>query len=415
MSKHPIKAEALQHPRDLSGLAIDKSARASRGRKRRGLLPRLLFLALLAGGGVAGWFWWQNQPLPVATSTVSMVFPSQAVTILNATGYVVAQRKASVASKATGRLEWLGVLEGSKVRAGELIARLENRDTQAMRDLSAANVKVAEANLGQGRAELLESELVFRRAETLLAKKLISEAEYDRAVARLAKARAALAGFEAAVAVAKANLRISDVAVDQTLIRAPFDGVVLTRNANEGDTITPFSQAVDTKGAVVTVADMDTLEVEVDVAESSYLEIKVGNPVEIQLDAIPGQRFNGIVSRMVPTIDRAKASTLVKIRFLHPDPRILPNMSARAAFLSREVTDAEQKAIAAVPKEAIVNMAGGPQVYVVDDGRVRLEKVELGASIGEQVEVRGLVAGTTVILHPPPGLRNGRAVVPEAK
>lgn len=415
MSKHPNQAEELQDCRDLSGLAIERRARASRRSWGHGALVNLYVFALLAGGGVAGWFWWQNKPLPVATASVTIVFPSQAVTILNATGYVVAQRKASVASKATGRLEWLGVLEGSKVQAGELIARLENRDTQAMRDLAAANVEVAKANLGQGQAELLESELVFKRAETLLGKKLISESEYDSAVARLAKAHAALAGFEAAVAVAKANLRISDVALDQTLIRAPFDGVVLTRNANEGDTITPFSQAVDTKGAVVTVADMATLEVEVDVTESSYLKIKVGQPVEIQLDAIPGERFQGVVSRMVPTFDRAKASTLVKVRFLHPDSRILPDMSARAAFLSHEVADSDQKSVAVVPTQAIVNVAGTPQVYVADDGKAQLEKVELGARVGEQVEIRGLAAGTRVILDPPLGLRSGRAIVPEAK
>lgn len=415
MNADRTPADNLQGRSDLSDLSIDRRPASSRRGRARGLISRSLLILALVGAGTGGWLWWQNQPLPVATATVSMVYPSQAVTVLNATGYVVAQRKASVASKATGRLEWLGVLEGSKVRAGELIARLENRDTQAMRDLAAANVEVAKANLGQGRAELLEAELVFRRAETLLSKKLISESEYDSAVARLAKARAALTGYEAAVTVAEANLRISDAALDQTLIRAPFDGVVLTRNANEGDTITPFSQAVDTKGAVVTVADMDTLEVEVDVAESAYLQIKVGQPVEIQLDAMPGQRFEGVVSRMVPTVDRAKASTLVKIRFLHPDSRILPDMSARAAFLSRPITAAEQQAVATVPQQAVVDVAGALEIYVVVDGRAQREEAELGRRIGDLVEIRDLAVGTRVILSPPAGLHSGRAVVLEAK
>lgn len=386
-------------------------------RRRRGrtILMRLLLLAVLAGVGSAIWVWRQHAPLAVEMATVSTVYPSQALTILNATGYVVAQRKASVASKATGRLEWLGVLEGSEVRAGEVIARLENGDTQAMRDLAAANVQVAEANLDQGRADLLEAELAFKRSKTLDTKKLISAQAHDSAVARLAKAEAALAGYKAAVAVAEANLRVSEVALGQTIIRAPFDGVVLTRNANVGDTITPFSQAVDTKGAVVTIADMDTLEVEVDVAEASFLSINVGQPVEIQLEAIPGQRFDGVVNRMVPTVDRSKASTLVKIRFVKRDPRILPDMSARASFLARELTEAERKPVLAVPAAAVFEGGGKKQVYVVEDGQARLRGVELGEKVGEQIEVRGLPAGTRVVVQPLKGLADGRAVKQEAK
>jgi RND family efflux transporter MFP subunit len=346
---------------------------------------------------------------------VSPVSPSQALTLLNATGYVVAQRKAAVASKATGRLEWLGVLEGSEVRAGEVIARLENRDTQAMRDLAAANVQVAEANLDQGKADLLEAELAFRRSKALDEKKLVSAQAHDSAFARLAKAQAALAGYKAAIAVADANLRVAEVSLDQTLIRAPFDGVVLTRNANVGDTITPFSQAVDTRGAVVTIADMNTLEVEVDVAESSYLSVRVGQPVEIQLDAIPGERFDGVVSRMVPTVDRAKASTLVKISLVRPDPRILPEMSARAAFLERAVTKAEREPVLAIPVAAIVEADGRKQVYVEADGKVRLQPVDLGVTIGDQIEVQGLATGTRVVIRPPEGLVSGRAVTEEEK
>jgi RND family efflux transporter MFP subunit len=376
---------------------------------------RILLLAALGGIGVAAWGWYQHAPVAVETAVVSTVYPSQALTVLNATGYVVAQRKASVASKATGRLEWLGVLEGSDVRAGEVIARLENLDTQAMRDLAAANVQVAEANLDQGKADLLEAELAFSRSKALDQKKLVSAQAHDSAVARLAKAQAALAGYKAAVSVAKANLRVSEVALGQTVIRAPFDGVVLTRNANVGDTITPFSQAVDTKGAVVTIADMNTLEVEVDVAEASYLSIHVGQPVEIQLEAIPGQRFDGIVNRMVPTVDRAKASTLVKIRFVKRDPRILPDMSARAAFLERELTDAERKPVLAVPAAAVFEAGGKKQVYVIEEGEARLRAVETGEALGGQIEVRGLSAGTRVIVQPPENLTDGRAVKQEPK
>jgi RND family efflux transporter MFP subunit len=395
---------------DLSALAIDRSAGSRRRRQLRRILVRILLLAVLVGVGVATWVWRRHAQIVVETAVVYSVYPSQALTLLNATGYVVAQRKASVASKATGRLEWLGVLEGSKVHEGEVIARLESSDTQAMRDQAAANVQVAEANLAQGRAELTQAEISFRRSEALGEKNIISDSTRESAEARLAKARAAFAGYEAAIAAAQANLRVSEVAVSQTLIRAPFDGVVLTRHANVGDTITPFSQAVDTKGAVVTIADMDSLEVEADVAESSYLSIHLGQPVEIQLDAIPGERFEGVVSRMVPTVDRAKASTLVKIRFAQRDSRMLPDMSAKVAFLEREVAESERKPVLAVPMAALVEVDGRQQVYVVENGRARLQSVDLGMKVGDQIEVRDLNAGTRVVVRPPENIVDGRAV-----
>jgi RND family efflux transporter MFP subunit len=400
---------------DLSALAIDRSAGSRRRRQLRRILGRVLLLAMLVGIAVATWAWRRHVQITVETAAVYSVYPSQALTLLNATGYVVAQRKASVASKATGRLEWLGVLEGSKVHAGEVIARLESSDTQALRDQAAANVHVAEANLAQGQAELTQAEIAFRRSEALSEKNIISESMRENAGERLAKARAGFAGYGAAIAAAQANLRVSDVAVDQTLIRAPFDGVVLTRHANVGDTITPFSQAVDTKGAVVTIADMDSLEVEADVAESSYLSIHVEQPVEIQLDAIPGERFEGMVSRIVPTVDRAKASTLVKIRFVQRDSRMLPDMSAKVAFLEREVAESERKPVLAVPTAAVLDVDGEQHVYVVEDGKARLRRVDLGAKVGDLIEVRNLKAATRVVIGPPEDIVDGRAVRQAAK
>lgn len=400
---------------DLSALAIDRSADSRRRRQLRRILMRVLLLAMIVGIGVATWVWRRHAQIVVETAVVYSVYPSQALTLLNATGYVVAQRKASVASKATGRLEWLGVLEGSKVHEGEVIARLESNDTLAMRDQAAANVQVAEANLAQGRAELTQAEIAFRRSEALGEKNIISDSMRESAEARLAKARAAFAGYGAAIAAAQANLRVSEVAVGQTLIRAPFDGVVLTRHANVGDTITPFSQAVDTKGAVVTIADMDSLEVEADVAESSYLSIHVGQPVEIQLDAIPGERFEGVVSRMVPTVDRAKASTLVKIRFAQRDARMLPDMSSKVAFLERKVAESERKPVLAVPMAAVFEAGGQQHVYVIENGKARLRRVDLGAKVGDQIEVRDLNAGTRVVVRPPEDLVDGHAVKQAAK
>ena len=191
---------------------------------------------------------------------------------------------------------------------------------------------VARANLEQARAEAREAEANLARSKDLAEKNYISGSTLDSAIARADKARAAVRSGEAALNAAQANLKAAEVALDQTLIRAPFDGVVLTKSANVGDNITPFSSAADTKGAVVTIADMETLEVEADVAESSLGKVKVGQPCEIQLDALSEQRFAGVVQRIVPTVDRAKATVLVKIRFVERDPRVVPDMAAKVAL-----------------------------------------------------------------------------------
>ena len=193
-----------------------------------------------------------------------------------------------------------------------MIARLENRDVGALLNQAQANVQVARANLEQGRAELRNAELELNRARDLVDRKFLSRSAYDQALARYDRAKAGISGLKAAIGVAEANRRNAEVAVEQTIIRAPFDGVVLTKNANVGDVITTFSAAVDTKGAVVTMADMSTLEVEADVSESNLQKAKVGQPVEIQLDALPDMRFRGEVARIVPTVDRAKATVLVE-------------------------------------------------------------------------------------------------------
>jgi RND family efflux transporter MFP subunit len=355
-------------------------------------------------------------PLAVETATVATAYPSQAYTVLNATGYVVAQRKASVASKATGRLEWLGVREGSVVKQGEIIARLENRDVTATMEQAAANIKVAQANLEQGEAEFNEAERNLSRSRDLLAKNFVSQAAHDTAVSRYEKAKAAISGYRAGVAVAQANYRATQVGVEQTLIRAPFDGVVLTKNANIGDNITPFSAAADTKGAVVTIADMTTLEVEADVSEANLSQVKVDQPCEIQLDALPGVRFSGRLLRMVPTVDRTKATVMAKVHFDTLDPRVLPEMSAKVAFLSQEVPPGDRTARIAVPAAAIVNRDGKNLAFVVKDGKASQVAVDVGAKLGDLLEIRsGLQPGEKVVIKPLDKLSDGAAVIVSTK
>jgi HlyD family secretion protein len=398
---------------DLSQLTIDRTI-APAARPRRRLWLWLAGTALLLAAGIIVYIGFGTAQT-VETAPVTTAYPSQAVTTLNATGYVVAQRKAAVASKATGRLEWLGVVEGSSVKKGEVIARLENRDVAAERDQAAANVKVAAANIEQARAELRDAESNLNRSRELAEKKYISGSALDAAVARFEKARAAVRSSEASLNVAQAALKAADVAVDQTLIRAPFDGVVLTKSANVGDNITPFSQAADTRGAVVTIADMDTLEVEADVAESSLGKIRVGQPCEIQLDAVPDHRFPGVVNRIVPTVDRAKATVLVKIRFLERDNRVLPDMSAKVAFLEREVSAAERQPVTVVPKRAIAERNGEKAVFVVTDGRAVRTRIVPGRTIGDAVEASGVKPGDRVIVKPLDRIADGERVKAAAK
>lgn len=399
---------------DLSKLSIDRTA-ARVSRVRRRLWPWAVGLALLIAAAVLGFSGGLGGPVTVETAAVTTAYPSQAVTVLNATGYVVAQRKAAVASKATGRLEWLGVMEGSRVRKDEVIARIESRDVAAGREQAAANITVAEANLEQAQAELRDADRNLARWRELSQNNYISQLELDTAVSRADKARAAVRSSEAAIAVARANLKAADVSFDQTLIRAPFDGVVLTKNANVGDNITPFSSAVDTKGAVVTMADMSTIEVEADVAESSLGRIKVGQPCEIQLDAVPDTRFAGVVNRIVPTVDRAKATVMVKIGFVDRDERVLPDMSAKVAFLEREVAPADRKPVTAVPRQAVVERDGTKVVFVLKDGRAMRTKVETGRALGDLVEVSGVPAGEKVVLKPLDRLADGTRVKVDQK
>jgi RND family efflux transporter MFP subunit len=199
--------------------------------------------------------------------------------------------------------------------------------------------------------------------------------------------------------------------VEQTLIRAPFDGIVLTKNANVGDIITPFSSAAESKGAVVNMADMETLEVEADVSEASIGKIRIGMPTEIQLDAYPNMRLLGEVSRIVPTVDRAKATLLVKIAFKEKDPRVLPEMSAKVAFLARAPEALERKPVTAVRPEAVARRGDRSVVYVLDAKNVAKEvAVGTPTKVGDLMTVANAKPGDKVALNPPEKLKDGATV-----
>jgi RND family efflux transporter MFP subunit len=396
---------------DLSRLKIEKS-KITPGRARKRKVWRyvaaalvLILLILLYSLGLL------RPATEVQVASVVQIYPSQGLTLLNASGYVVAQRKSALASKVTGRLIWLGVEEGSRIKKGEVIARLESEDVEATERQTRANLYNARANLDSAKAELNDATLAMNRNKELVSKGLIAQADYDAVFARYQKAVAGVNAAEAAVRASAAAWEAAKVAIDYTQIRAPFDAVVLTKNADVGDIVTPIGAAANAKSAVVTIADMDSLRVEADVSESNLEKVKVGQPCEIQLDALPETRFSGQVHMIVPTADRSKATVMVKVRFLEPDPRILPEMSAKVAFLSRPVAKGEEKPRTAVSKVAVVKKRGGDVLFTVNNGRVVERPVRLGETIGDMVEVlEGAKAGERVVLNPPPVLRNGLPV-----
>lgn len=401
------------NPVNLQSLRLDRGEaeiRYLRARRRRAvfitlilLLVAALTLWLVLSGSLFG------QTVQVAP--VIKIYPSQAVTLLNASGYVVAQRKASVSSKSTGRLVFLGVEEGSRVKKGEIIARLENDDLVAVRDRAVANVKAARASLAQAEAELVDSRLQFNRLRTLLSQNLISRQEFDAAEARYQKAVAAVNNSKANIGAAAAALDEARTAVEYSLIRAPFDGVVLTKNAEVGEVVAPFGAAVNARAAVATMADMASLMVEADVAEANINQVKLGQPCEILLDALPGVRFPGRVHMVVPTADRSKATIMVKVAFNNLDPRVLPEMSAKVAFLSRSLRPEEEHSRLVVNPKALAQRNGGPVVFVVRDQRVQAVPLQIGPPLGDMVEVlSGVQDGDRVVLQPPKNLQSGDRV-----
>jgi len=396
---------------DLSRLKIDKTPGASRPARRR---SRLYWIAGSALAGLLLILYFSGVLKPAAevrVVSVQRTYPSQSFTLLNASGYVVAQRKAAVASKATGRLVWLGVEEGSRVRKGDVLARLENEDVLAQQAQAEANLRNARTVREQARAELRDAELSYRRAKSLLSEGIVARADFDSAEARYRKAVAAVAGAEAGIGSSSAALQGARVTVEYTMIRAPFDAVVLTKDADVGDIVTPLGAAANAKAAVVTIADMGSLLVEVDVSESNLGQVREGGPCEIQLDAIPDIRFRGVVHMIVPTADRSKATVMVKARFLDTDRRILPEMSAKVAILSRPVGAGDRQPRTTVNPSAVVERRGKKVVFLVKDDRVKEAPVTLGAKEGDLLEVkRGLKAGDRVVSAPPEDLRDGSRI-----
>jgi RND family efflux transporter MFP subunit len=403
-------------PSELGRLRIDRQAWGTgptpAGGRRRWLKFTALALGLALLAGLAGWRLGYLRPArEVKVATVSRLAPAQSLSVLGATGYVVAQRKAAVSSKGTGRLAYMGVEAGQRVSQGQILARLENDDLTAARDEALSRVNAAKAEVDRNLAEQNDAQLNFQRISALFQRKVSPKADYDVAQARLLRAQAGLNVARRQVDVALAVVRQMQASLDYTFIRAPFDAVVLTKDADVGEVVAPFGGATSAKAAVATLADMDSLMVEADVTESNIGKVRVGQPCQISLDALPDTPLLGTVHVVLPTADRSKGTIIVKVRFQDMDRRVLPEMSAKVNFLSRELSPQELKPRLSLPVQALVTEEGRSLAWRLDGERLERAPVKTGPALGDSLEVlEGLKEGDRVVLSPDKGLTPGEKV-----
>jgi RND family efflux transporter MFP subunit len=387
---------------DLSALRIKRSPADEEPQRRfnyRYLIGIVVTFLLISAGVYLFRTYVVASSVTVHVTPVGWTSPSQCDAVLTASGYVVAQRKASVASKGTGRLAYLGVVEGDRVRKDQVIAKLEDSDIVAQLDQAKATLKVYEA-------DLYDAETTLKRTTQLLARNLVSQAEFDAADARLKR-------VQANIAVSKASITGAEVALENMKIRAPFDGTVLTKNADVGEIVAPFAASASSRAAVVMIADMSSLEVEADVSEANIVRITPNQACEISLDAYTDKRYQGYVNKIVPTADRAKATVLVKVAFKSYDSRVLPEMSAKVLFLTKALDPKtlNQKPKLTVPASCIAVRDGRQFAYRVQDNRAEETSVTTGERIGNLVEiVSGLTSGEKVISNLDGSITNGTKV-----
>lgn len=400
-------------PRKITKLKISEGEKAPRRPRRvlRGVLLALLLAGVVAGTVALYRAGVLSSSVEVKLVSATWVHPSQTITEFNASGYVVAQTKAAVASKGTGRLVFLGVEEGDAVKKGQVLARLDNDDLKAERAQIKAQLMAARHELERARTEASTAERNYRRMEDLYKRKAVAQIDYENAQDRTLKARAAIDVAQANINAIVANEGRLDVLIEYTVIRAPFDGVVLTKDADVGEVVAPFGSATNAKAAVVSMADMSSLLVEADVSESFLSKVRMGEPCEIQLDAIPGTRFRGRVSAIVPTADRSKGTVQVKVRFEALNSRILPEMSARVAFLSRDLGGDETSPFLAVHREVLAERGGVKGVFTLEGDRARWVSLPDARLLGDFVPAAtALKEGQRVIINPPASLEDGDRV-----
>jgi RND family efflux transporter MFP subunit len=390
---------------ELASLKIDR-ARPERSPWR---WPLLLFAPALLGLGAlyavrAG----QAFAAPELETTIATVRKtaeaSAGAPIFTASGYVVARRRAVVSAKIQGRLAELRVEEGSKVRQGEIIARLESSDYEAQ-------VKRAEAAVQHAVADLAENRRQLTLAERLATESVVSVDQRDAAASRVRMS-------EAALAQARADASFAEAQLQNTLIRAPFTGVVVKKMAEVGESVAPIPPGVNiaaSSGAVVALAALATLEVEADVAEANVAKVGSGRPAEVAVEAIPDRRYKAVLRQVIPTADRTKATVQVKVTLVEKDEDLKPEMSAKVTFLEPEKKAADPRAASApvvlVSRDAVVSRDGKTLVFLLREGKAQARTVSTGVERQGQVVIReGLSGGEILISRPVETLKDGDAV-----
>jgi RND family efflux transporter MFP subunit len=400
---------------NLDKLRIDRSAvsRRSHGARSR-LLVGLVVIVLAAILGVV-WLG-SDRPLAVTVATVTeRAGDSGGATVLNASGYVTARRQATVSSKITGRLVEVNVEEGDPVTEGEVLARLDDSRHRAALRLVESQLAAARRTVEETRARLDLARSTLRRAERLFTDEVVGEAELDAARAEADALEARLAHDGEQIRVGERDVVLRQTELDDTVIRAPFDGIAVSKDAEAGEMVSPVSAGGGfTRTGICTLVDMNSLEIEVDVNEAYISRVRPGQPVVAVLDAYPDWKIPARVITTIPAADRQKATFLVRVGFEELDPRILPDMGIKVAFREENeiAGDTDAHRVVTIPRAAIRNEGGRDVVFVVRDDRAERRAITVaGSPSGEPAEVAaGLSPGEQVILDPPPQLADGGAV-----
>jgi len=397
-----------------------KSLRIDRAPERRGL-PRWLLpalaVAVLALGAFFAWRALGSRLFApeVDISTISLVSPAQGAQLLVATGYVVPQRKANISPRIGGRVAKIFVEDGTVVKAGQVIAVLEDADYRAQLAQAQADLKAAEAREVRAQVDLQDAQRQYDREQIVQKQGVSTPAALDAATAKLGVTKAALAASGAEVAAARARVEVAKVNLDNCYVKAPFSGRITQKLTDVGEIVFGFTSAGNAgNGGIASLADFDSLQVEADVSESQVAKLAIGTPAEIVLDAFPDRRYRGKVAEVRPRVDRAKATVTVKVAFVDDARDVLPDMGAKVTFLTKALDEAAQKAppTPAVSPDALVDRGDSKAVFVLQpDGTVRSAPVITGGPLGNLLSLRqGPAPGTRVVRSPPPDLKDGMRV-----
>jgi RND family efflux transporter MFP subunit len=398
----------------LKELRIDRSAPPTHD--KRGLWIALAIAAAVLVLAVVAWaLFGRDRAVEVETARVVAIGGGGgSASVLDATGYVVARRMATVSAKITGKVQEVLIEEGQQVAAGQVMATLDPVDALAQRQLAASQVEAARSEIGSVQAQLHEAESNAQRMERLVRDKLVSSSQHEQAIAQRDALRAQLATAQRNAQVAASRLHIAEQDLDNTIVRAPFAGVVIAKAAQPGEIVSPLSAGGGyTRTGIGTVVDMDSLEVEVEVGEAFIGRVQPKMPVEATLNAYPDWKIPAEVIAIIPAADRGKATVKVRIALKAKDPRIVPDMGVRVSFLEKSPPAgavARNPGVLA-PASAIASRNGKSVAFVVAENRVSERELRLGRTLGDDREVLdGLAGGDSVVVDPPGSLADGTRV-----